>query len=679
MKLKKALATVLVLTMLLSLAPAALAAGTEAEDAADALYALGLFQGAGTDSDGAPVFELGRAMTRSEAVTMLVRLLGRENEALSGKWETPFTDVPAWAEPYVGLAYENGLTTGTGDTTFSSGERVTSAQYLTFILRALGYDDAAGDFDWESAWELTDELGVTSGEYGAANNGAFVRGDAALVSLSALSQELKGSDTTLLEKISAQDPPSADLGSVMEDASAEHKQLFESGEVFNGFTDYIVNDPETTDLLSAEEIAALVETGRGGNGSISREQAEADVDLFFRAVEAAYGAYYYFGAENFDAARAEVMAWLDGRSAVRSSELEQKLSGTLDFVRDAHFQAGDDRVREELFRYEYFYCPDQSWAQDDVGYYKYIGGEKWYFSSFSDSRVRMEPSLTRAGELCWAPVLFCRPADMTESTVTLKNAAGETRSERLTWTESEPYSESMRVPDYNLLRENGIVYISERNFDLSYKELLDGFAADAAKVRDAKLIIFDIRANGGGADEFGRSWVENFCGQQPETTAAWSTRVSALRNAAGVRDGFAPEEGTSGFYYHVANLEGRQLPNDIPIIVLVDDMCGSSGESMLNFLRELDNVLVVGSNSSGYQICGNVMSFRLPRSGIYFSFGASFGLSFTTENVDFKGYEPDVWCDPAHALDAALNLILRYGLADLDTWQAFRSAVYAVT
>ena len=97
MELKKALATVLVLTLLLSLAPAALAAGTEAEDAADALYALGLFQGAGTDSDGAPVFELGRAMTRSEAVTMLVRLLGRENEALSGKWETPFTDVPAWA------------------------------------------------------------------------------------------------------------------------------------------------------------------------------------------------------------------------------------------------------------------------------------------------------------------------------------------------------------------------------------------------------------------------------------------------------------------------------------------------------------------------------------------------------------------------------------------------------
>ena len=94
------------------------------------------------------------------------------------------------------------------------------------------------------------------------------------------------------------------------------------------------------------------------------------------------------------------------------------------------------------------------------------------------------------------------------------------RSERLTWTVSEPYSESMRVPDYNLLRENGIVYISERNFDLSYKELLDGFAADAAKVRDAKLIIFDIRANGGGTDEFGRSWVENFCGQQPETTAA---------------------------------------------------------------------------------------------------------------------------------------------------------------
>ena len=347
-------------------------------------------------------------------------------------------------------------------------------------------------------------------------------------------------------------------------------------------------------------------------------------------------------------------------------------------MRDAHFYVGDSSIRDELFRYKYFYCEGQSWARDGDGYYKYIDGVKWHFEGFTDSCVRMEPALTRAGELCWAPVLFCRPADMGESAVTLKNAAGETMSERLVWTESEAYSESTRVPDYNLLRENGVVYISERNFDLSYEELLNGFVDDAASVRDAELIIFDIRANGGGANNFCREWVENFCGQSPQLTEVWSVRVSKLYNAAMARDGLQTESGTSGFYYHTDAITGRQLPNDIPIIVLVDDTCGSSGESMLNFLKAMDNVLVVGSNSAGFQLCGNVRGYSLPNSGVYFDFGTSLQFSFTTDNVDFVGYEPDVWCDPAYALDAALNLALRYGLADLDTWQAFRDAVHAV-
>ena len=40
--------------------------------------------GTGTGADGAPVYELDRAPTRNEAVTMLVRLLGKEEEALDG-------------------------------------------------------------------------------------------------------------------------------------------------------------------------------------------------------------------------------------------------------------------------------------------------------------------------------------------------------------------------------------------------------------------------------------------------------------------------------------------------------------------------------------------------------------------------------------------------------------------
>ena len=124
------------------MAPAAFAANDDAAEAANVLYELGLFQGTGTDADGKPVFDLGRAPTRHEAVTMLVRILGKEEEAKSGTWDIPFTDVSDWAKPYVGYAYANGLTSGTSATTFGGDVTVSATQYLTFILRALGYDSS---------------------------------------------------------------------------------------------------------------------------------------------------------------------------------------------------------------------------------------------------------------------------------------------------------------------------------------------------------------------------------------------------------------------------------------------------------------------------------------------------------------------------------------------------------
>lgn len=50
--------------------------------------------------------------------------------------------------------------------------------------------------------------------------------------------------------------------------------------------------------------------------------------------------------------------------------------------------------------------------------------------------------------------------------------------------------------------------------------------------------------------------------------------------------------------------------------MLVDNRCASSGESMLNFLRCLDNVVIIGSTSAGYQLSGNVHSLYLPNTGM---------------------------------------------------------------
>ena len=195
---KRIMTCLLIAAMLVSFVPTAYAVSTEAYNAAGVLNNIGLFKGTGTKSDGSPEFDLGRAPARDEAVTMLVRLLGKETEAKNGTWDMPFNDVAEWAKPYVGYAYANGLTSGTSATTFGGSQTVTATQYLTFVLRALGYDSSV-DFAWDKAWELSDKIGMTDGEYKA--GGTFLRGDVAIVSRNALDVKQKDKSETLAEKL----------------------------------------------------------------------------------------------------------------------------------------------------------------------------------------------------------------------------------------------------------------------------------------------------------------------------------------------------------------------------------------------------------------------------------------------------------------------------------------------
>lgn len=198
---KRFLSFILALTLAVSLVPSAFAASDEAVQAANALHTLGLFNGTGTDANGNPIYDLDRAPTREEAITMLIRLMGKEEIAKGYNWDynwgIPFTDVSGWAKPYVGAAYKWGLTSGTSETTFGGKQKVSAMQYLTFVLRALDYEDGT-DFQWDKAWKLSDEIGLTSGQY--TSDRSMTRGDVAIISLKALSISNKY-NWTLLEQL----------------------------------------------------------------------------------------------------------------------------------------------------------------------------------------------------------------------------------------------------------------------------------------------------------------------------------------------------------------------------------------------------------------------------------------------------------------------------------------------
>lgn len=198
-QMKKLVPLIIVIVLLLSVVNV-FAAGDVALQSADALYELGLFKGTGVKADGTPEYSLDKIPTRQEAVTMLVRLLGKETEATKQTWDTPFTDVDDWAKPYVGYAYNKGLTNGIAADKFGSSNHATETQYLSFVLRSLGYSDNAGDFAWDKARTLTDSIGITDPKD---NSSLFDRGSVAEVSLNALATSIKDSKQTLSEKLIA--------------------------------------------------------------------------------------------------------------------------------------------------------------------------------------------------------------------------------------------------------------------------------------------------------------------------------------------------------------------------------------------------------------------------------------------------------------------------------------------
>ncbi|MCL1905431.1 MAG: trypsin-like peptidase domain-containing protein, partial [Clostridiales bacterium] len=115
----------------------------------------------------------------------------------------PFTDVPEWASAYVGYLYHNNITTGVAEDLFGSTQTATSAQYATFILRALGYDDSAGDFFWDSSIEKMVSLDILTSAQASelsANEGA-PRGDVAAISYYSLFANIKGTATMLIDKL----------------------------------------------------------------------------------------------------------------------------------------------------------------------------------------------------------------------------------------------------------------------------------------------------------------------------------------------------------------------------------------------------------------------------------------------------------------------------------------------
>ncbi|MBE6909352.1 MAG: S-layer homology domain-containing protein [Ruminococcaceae bacterium] len=168
---------------------------------ASALKALSLFRG--TDTGYGSGFDLEAAPSRMQALVMLIRLLGEEEEALACTSPAPFKDIVYgyWGRPYVAYAYEQGYTNGVEGNKFAPERTASEGMYVEFVLRALGYSDTT-QTDVSTAAERAVEAGfLTPGEASALQSNDFLRADVVYLSWYALGVQICDETISLSDRL----------------------------------------------------------------------------------------------------------------------------------------------------------------------------------------------------------------------------------------------------------------------------------------------------------------------------------------------------------------------------------------------------------------------------------------------------------------------------------------------
>ncbi len=458
---------------------------------------------------------------------------------------------------------------------------------------------------------------------------------------------------TEAEEITWLEPNYLDFNDMLKIASENHMEAQQNNTNLDNAAKEIETHEEDKDVLSQAELDQLMMVNEQ-KSSISSEDAISDVELLFRLFKYAYGAYYFFGGdETFYPARDRIINTIKNEhsQSIAYDELEKIIHDELiDFVRDRHFVIGDlillEVNRGMLTKYYYDYS--HQFSKDDKGFFKTNEqNEKFYFSGFEKSDATIEPTLLDDGNITYSPVQLAKADEHVESDfILLKNPDGKEIKEEVKW----------KTIGKSAFNHSEVKYISSEN--LSYfiirstneysDEIRNVFVGNAENASSSKAIIMDIRSNNGGMDSPYRDWIKKYSGVEPVLNGLHIGRYSLVNNPV-----------YSGFISH--REKGNIIENSIPMIVLVDDMCGSSGESCLNFMKCFNNSIVVGSNSAGAQICGNQTSFFLPKSGIKIQFGVILNFIFDYHNVDYVGYKPDLWCTPARSLENISKALNRSG------------------
>ena len=434
-------------------------------------------------------------------------------------------------------------------------------------------------------------------------------------------------------------PPQPTLEELLAEVNAAH-QAVQRPEV--DAEQYLREGPdqETVARFTEGELTAF-----NSDAELTAAQAAEDVEYLFEAFRTLYGPYEYFGGdETFGAHKAELLARLAEKDSWTAAEVQDLLLEGLRFFQDGHFNINGGKPNPP--RVPFFFREAAFYKTEEGGYIREDGRRVASVDGCDDLDGLFKRSISQEGELVYYPVLL-KEWTMTDQPqpcdeqLTVRYADGSTQT--LTAEPFQRYSEEVDADNVTEYYKNGEIPV----FALNMCDDAAADEADAAAIMVARAPVgmVDLRSNTGGMEDMADSWLLRYSGQT------------------------VPSNGLRSFVINgqTAGLAGYTVPdgwveNDRVLIVLTGKRTASCAELLLERTANLENVLVIGENTSGAMM-SNACRMQLPHSGcqVTMTVDSVHQPSADSRYEELRGYEPDIWVPAAEAEELAVKWMKNLG------------------
>jgi len=417
------------------------------------------------------------------------------------------------------------------------------------------------------------------------------------------------------------------------------------------------------DYHFAQRIRSYAEADIPTPAALSHAEIEEELDFLFMLLRYGYGAYGYFGGDAVFAPLHEKirlnLTHKPNPLSVHDYLHDLLLPALRGAIADNHFWLGWQSVgvRSVLFMNHTYFM----YAQDG-NYFLPIDGITYLVL---ETNAQILPTLTRQGSLAYVfgyRVYGLRPDDDANPPDIFVELQNMTSPERYTRSIPVDAIENAAVSHTNvhtLREENGVPILENRRLHDTNERTLWRFQRTGRQLRNEPVLILDLRGHSGGSDGFAFGWIEQYT-RFPVRFDMMFTHIRRYSHSINALQPFMPVASPPRWHIWPHEDEPTFIPNENLLIVLTDSAVGSAGDAFVGLLRQLENVLIVGTPTMGVLISGNMGNTILPHSRLDIRFGVSMSAPTHLQPFDGVGFAPDLWVNPNVSLYRVLRFIENY-------------------